>query len=338
MRDRSIEIWLLSVYLMIFAMVLVGGATRLTGSGLSMVEWRPLMGTLPPMDQAAWEAVFAKYQESPQYLHVNHWMTLADFKSIFFWEYFHRLLGRLIGVVFFVPWIYFVARKRLRGRLAKRTAWAFVFGGAQGLLGWVMVKSGLVDMPAVSHYRLAAHLMLALFVACWILWILLDLRAGHQARAQGSTRLRRWSWALLGLVALQCTYGAFMAGTHAGFLYDTFPHMNGVLVPAGISGLNPFSDPVSIHFIHRVLAWLTAGAVLFFAWTALAGESTRSQSLVAFALVGAVTLQFLLGVLTVVLSVPVSIAVAHQGGGVLLLSVALANAHAWAKPAHAETA
>lgn len=331
MRDRSIAIWLLSVYLLIFAMVLIGGTTRLTGSGLSMVEWHPLMGALPPMDQAAWEAVFAKYQESPQYSLVNHWMTLEDFKSIFFWEYCHRLLGRLIGVIFFLPWVYFVVRKRLQGRLARRTAWAFVFGGAQGFLGWIMVKSGLVDVPSVSHYRLAAHLMLALFVACWILWILFDLSAERRGSTPNPTRLRRLSWALVGLVALQCIYGAFMAGTRAGFLYDTFPSMNGALVPVGIMSMNPFSDPVSIHFIHRILAWLSAAAVLFFAWRTYTGESTRSQSVIALVLVAAVVLQFSLGVLTVILGMSIPVAVAHQGGGVLLLSVALANAHAWGK-------
>lgn len=330
MRDRSVVVWLASVYLLICAMVLIGGTTRLTGSGLSMVEWHPLMGALPPLDHEAWLAVFAKYKESPQYNQVNHWMTLADFKQIFFWEYFHRLLGRVIGLVFIVPWVVFVLRRKLRGRLAKRTALAFVFGGAQGLLGWVMVKSGLVDMPAVSHYRLAAHLMLALFVACWILWILLDLRMAHEREAQLSSHLGQASWALVGLVALQCIYGAFMAGTRAGLLFDTFPTMNGEWIPTGLGTMNPFAHPTSIHFIHRVLAWLTAASVLLFWWHTRRGMVSRRQSMVALALVGALILQFALGILTIVLNMPIALAVAHQGGGVLLLSVALVNAHAWA--------
>ena len=159
--------WLVAVYLMIAAMVLIGGVTRLTGSGLSMVTWRPLMGTLPPLNEADWLAVFEQYKQSPQYLQVNDWMGLSDFKRIFFWEYVHRLFGRLIGLVFFIPWVWLAFRKHLRGRWAARSAVAFVLGGLQGLLGWYMVKSGLVDEPTVSHYRLAAHLSLAFFVGAF---------------------------------------------------------------------------------------------------------------------------------------------------------------------------
>ena len=331
MRDRSVVIWLASVYLLICAMVLIGGTTRLTGSGLSMVQWHPLMGILPPLDQEAWQAVFARYKESPQYNLVNHWMTLADFKQIFFWEYFHRLLGRAIGFAFIVPWAVFVVRKKLRGRLAKRTALAFVLGGAQGLLGWIMVKSGLVDVPAVSHYRLAAHLMLALFVAGWILWILLDMRCAQQSASQPSSRLGRASWALVGLIALQCVYGAFMAGTRAGYLFDTFPTMNGEWIPTGLGSMNPFAHPTSIHFIHRLLAWITAGSVLLFWWQTRKGAASRRQAMVAHALLAALALQFLLGILTIIFNMPIAMAVAHQGGGVLLLSVALVTAHAWAR-------
>ncbi len=329
MRDRSIVIWLAFVYLLIFAMVLIGGTTRLTGSGLSMVEWHPLMGALPPMGHGAWQDVFDKYQQSPQYLQVNHWMTLADFKQIFFWEYFHRLLGRVIGVVFVVPWIFFMVRGTLHGKLAKRTALAFVFGGAQGLLGWLMVKSGLVDVPSVSHYRLAAHLMLALFVACWILWILLDLRFATQRAMARSHRLRSASWGLVILVATQCVYGAFMAGTRAGFLYDTFPTMNGEWIPTGFATMNPFAHATSIHFIHRVLAWVTAASVVAFWWKTNRGIATLRQTLTSHLLLFAVALQFLLGVLTIVWNMPIALAVAHQGGGVLLLSIAVASAHAW---------
>ncbi len=311
-------------------MVLIGGITRLTGSGLSMVEWHPLMGALPPSGTEAWQAVFDRYKESPQYNLVNHWMTLADFKRIFFWEYLHRLLGRVIGLAFVVPWVVFVIRGKLRGRLAKRTALAFVLGGAQGLMGWIMVKSGLVDMPAVSHYRLAAHLMLALLVACWILWILLDLRVPRERPPQSKSGLGKASWALVGLVALQCIYGAFMAGTKAGYLYDTFPTLNGEWVPTGLASMNPFSHPTSIHFIHRVLAWITAASVLLFWWKTKKGDTTKRQSAVALALVCAIALQFGLGVLTVVFNMPIVIAVAHQGGGVLLLWIALVNAHVWA--------
>ena len=330
MRDRSVVVWLASVLLLIFVMVLVGGTTRLTGSGLSMVEWHPLMGTFPPSDAEAWQAVFAKYQESPQYNLVNSWMTLDDFKRIFFWEYVHRLLGRVIGLVFVVPWLVFVIRGKLRGRLAKRTALAFVLGGAQGLMGWIMVKSGLVDMPAVSHYRLAAHLMLALLVAAWVLWIILDLRVPRDQPRKSSSPFGKASWALVGLISLQCIYGAFMAGTRAGYLYDTFPTLNGEWIPTGLMAMNPFSDPTSIQFFHRLLAWLSAASVLFFWWKTRTTAVSRKQALVAAALVGLVALQFLLGVFTVVFNMPIVIAVAHQGGGVLLLAAAVVNAHVWA--------
>lgn len=329
MRDRSVVIWLVIVYLFICAMVLIGGTTRLTGSGLSMVEWHPLMGALPPMTEEGWLAVFGKYQETPQFKLVNQWMTLADFKQIFFWEYFHRLVGRLIGVIFFVPWVVFVVRRQIRGQLAKRTALAFVLGGAQGLLGWFMVKSGLIDMPAVSHFRLAAHLMLALFLGCWILWIILDLRPGGEESGPVSKRLRRLSWGLFALIALQCVYGAFMAGTRAGYMYSTFPTMNGEWVPSGFADMNPLSHPISIHFLHRVLAWLTAAAVLGFGFYARSKATTRRQRTATYLLLLAVVLQFLLGTFTVLFNMPIPLAVAHQGGGILLLSAALFGAHAW---------
>ncbi|MEZ4463423.1 MAG: COX15/CtaA family protein [bacterium] len=191
--DRAVRAWLWVVWGMILTMVVVGGITRLTGSGLSMVEWRPLMGALPPLSEAEWLAVFEQYKQSPQYQQVNHWMTLGDFERIFFWEYFHRLLGRLIGVVVLVPGLWFLVRRRLRGKRAVQVLLAFVFGGLQGLLGWYMVKSGLVDVPAVSHYRLAAHLSLAFFVGCWILWILMGLRAPAVRTPAPRVARGRWS-------------------------------------------------------------------------------------------------------------------------------------------------
>jgi len=325
--SRAVVVWLGVVYLMIFLMVMIGGITRLTGSGLSMVEWRPLMGALPPLGAAEWDRVFAIYRESPQYETVNSWMELADFKRIFFWEYLHRLWGRLIGFVVLLPGIYFLLRRRLRGRAAWWVAASFVLGGLQGVLGWWMVKSGLSDRPEVSHFRLAAHLGLAFFVGAWIWWLLLDLRLGrnpgpHHARHRKAHVL---SWGFLALLTVQIVYGAFMAGTRAGYLYSSWPSMNGAFLPAEAlapaSG-GPLSDPIFIHFLHRNLAWLVCGVGLWLAW--MVRDRARMASVV---LVVLLFLQFLLGVATVMAHMAVPLAAAHQGGAFLLLSAALLLTH-----------
>ncbi len=315
---RPVLIWLAVLLAMVAAMVMLGGVTRLTGSGLSMVEWRPLMGALPPMGDAEWQAVFEKYQRFPQYQQVNQWMALEDFKRIFFWEYLHRLVGRLVGVVFFLPWIFFVVRGRLRGRWMWRTLVAGVLGGLQGLLGWFMVRSGLVDLPAVSHLRLAAHLSLAFVVACWIAWLLYEALPADEAPPRPA--LARAAWALVAVVALQTVYGAFMAGTRAGFLFATFPDMHGEMVPT-LGHLT--NDPTTIHFIHRALGWvaLLAGCAWWWRGRAVA-TSIRQRRAVHLVLV-AVGFQFLLGVATVVMRVPTTIATAHQLGALLLICVLL---------------
>lgn len=318
---KTVFYWLVLVYLLIAAMVVVGGVTRLTGSGLSMVEWHPLMGALPPIGDEAWQAVFTKYQLTPQYHHVNHWMGLDDFKKIFFWEYLHRLLGRLIGVVVFVPWVYFAARRRLRGRWLRRTAMAFVLGGLQGLLGWYMVRSGLVDMPQVSHLRLAAHLSLAFILGAWIFWMAISLR--WPADGVGSPGVRRLVWAFLVLLAVQIVWGAFMAGSRAGYLYNTFPDINGAFAPAGLMQLSPISDPPAIHFYHRLLGWLTVIGglgVAAYGWI----QAQRSFQRRAVGLMGSiVVLQFALGAATVLLNVSIPVAAAHQLFAFVLMSTSL---------------
>lgn len=329
---RPIYRWLLVVYLSILAMVVIGGITRLTESGLSMVEWRPLIGALPPLNEADWLAVFAEYQKTPQYQQVNHWMGLADFKRIFFWEYVHRLAGRLIGVIFIVPWIWFVARGRLRGGLAVKTFVAFVLGGLQGALGWFMVMSGLRDVPAVSHYRLAAHLSLAFLVGLYVLWIALDLR--FTRTGPDHPGVRRAAWALMALTGVQVVFGAFMAGLRAGWLYPDFPTMGGQWLPEGALYMEPvwqnlLVNPIGVHFTHRTLGWLVLGAGLVFTAYALPRARTRAQQVAAVLPGAMVTLQFLLGALTVILMVPISIATAHQLGALLLLSTVLYAIHAF---------
>ncbi len=330
------RIWLGIVLAMIVAMVVVGGTTRLTGSGLSMVEWRPLMGTLPPLDEHAWLQTFQRYQESPQYQQANHWMDLPAFKKIFFWEYLHRLLGRSVGLVTLLPWVWFLLRKRMTPSTAHRSFWALVFGGAQGLLGWFMVQSGLVDVPEVSHLRLAAHLGLAFFVGQWVLWLLLDLRASRYTKSPAPV-LRRHAiaaWAFLVLLSVQITYGAFMAGTRAGWLFSSFPDMNGHFLPghffAGTSLLHDlFQNPSAIHWIHRNLAYGVLGAGIMLARAVARrtddprNDLRRGSKLLLFTLL----IQFVLGAATVVFGIPTWLAVAHQVGAFALLSATLFVAH-----------
>ena len=332
--SRAVATWLFLLYLMVFAMVIVGGATRLTGSGLSMVQWHPLMGALPPSSESDWIETFQKYQASPQYQLVNHWMLLSDFKRIFLWEYAHRLLGRLIGVVFFVPWLVFLIRGGLDRPLAWKTFVAFLLGGAQGLLGWFMVKSGLVDNPAVSHYRLAAHLALALLVGQYLLWLFLDVRrpTARRSDSQPGGTSNAPTWSFIALLAIQIVFGALMAGKHAGLVAGTFPDMNGEWIPSAFLSIDPWwhdlvENPISIHFLHRVLgAAVLLSAVGLACWVHR-GARTPSERSLAWLLAGLTLLQFVLGALVVIWSVPLYAAIAHQACAFVILSVAVALAH-----------
>lgn len=338
---KALRVWLWSIWGLVLLMVIVGGTTRLTGSGLSMVEWHPLMGSLPPMSESAWEAVFERYRAFPQYQQVNHWMELSDFKRIFFWEYVHRLLGRLLGLAFFLPWLAFVVRGQLRGRWVARTFAALCLGGAQGLLGWYMVRSGLVDRPEVSHLRLAAHLSLAFVAGLWVMWLALDGGGAQRPVAPAfdgadarrvRARLLKAAWGLVALVALQVVYGAFMAGTNAGLVAATFPDMNGHYGPApfftgGSVWGDAVNNPLAIHWIHRVLGFcVVVGALWLLVAVRASGQPTwRRWALGVVHLVG---LQFVLGAATVVLQVPTALAVAHQACAYLLMSALVRLCHA----------
>jgi len=324
-HDRAIVVWLWCLFAALFTMVLIGGITRLTESGLSMVDWRPLMGALPPRGAAQWNEAFEAYRASPQYLEVNQWMGLEDFKRIFFWEYLHRLMGRSTGLIAFVPWLFFSLRKRLEGWLSFRVLVAITLGGAQALLGWYMVRSGLVDRPEVSHLRLAAHLLLAFFIAQWVLWTLLDLHWGRTRLAK--TTANKMILGLLALVVLQILYGAFMAGTRAGILFPSFPDMNGGYAPGPFFPLaslfeNLLYSPIAIHYVHRLLGFLlifyAAGVVIALYRMRLAPNwATGQLSLIVLA-------QFVLGALTALYQAPLTLAVAHQAGAfVLACSVTL---------------
>lgn len=326
---RSVVAWLWVVWGMVLAMVVVGGITRLTGSGLSMVVWEPLIGAIPPLSHDSWLAVFEQYKSTPQYQQVNSWMTLGDFQRIFFWEYLHRLVGRSIGLVVMVPGVWFLARGHLRGAHAVRVLLAFVFGGLQGLLGWYMVKSGLVDVPAVSHYRLAAHLSLAFFVGCWVQWLLLDVLAPRVRR--GNTAVRRGAVAFLVLLAPQIVYGAFMAGSRAGYLFSTFPDMNGAWWPpaASLAWPDVTSNVNTIHALHRHFAWVVLAAGLWLAAKAREAASDPGQGRAATVLAVTLVLQVVLGIATVMTGVSLAVASAHQGVAFLLLCAAVWVWHAF---------
>jgi cytochrome c oxidase assembly protein subunit 15 len=320
---------------LVFAMVVLGGATRLTHSGLSIVEWQPIVGAVPPLNAAQWEETFAKYRATPEYQKVNAGMTLDEFKGIFWLEYFHRLLGRLIGLAFLVPFLYFLVRKRVGGSLAWKLAAIFLLGGLQGVVGWYMVKSGLVDDPRVSQYRLALHLGLAFVIYGAMLWTALDLRedARREAASGGADRLRKLSLWITVTIALMVITGAFVAGIRAGLAYNTFPLMNGYVVPPGMFALDPWwknftSNVATVQFDHRVFAWLLAALVIALWVKALRAGTPRRVQLLAHALLAAVAMQVSLGITTLLFAVPVALGVAHQGGALVVLTVALVLNHA----------
>jgi cytochrome c oxidase assembly protein subunit 15 len=316
---------------MIFAMVVLGGVTRLTLSGLSITEWQPVTGILPPLSPAEWASEFAKYRQIPQYRLLNYGMSLDEFKTIYWWEYVHRLWGRLIGVAYALPFLFFALRRRLPRRLLAPLAAILLLGAAQGALGWYMVTSGLAQGVAVSQYRLVAHLAVALLIYAATLWAALDLLAPATARDSG-TRWRRGAEAVIALVALTIAAGGFVAGLNAGLTYNTFPLMDGSLVPPGYAQLEPFvrnwfENVAAVQFDHRLLATATAAAVVALwlaGWRAALPQPAR---LALHALLVAALLQFALGVATLLLVVPTLLAAAHQAGAVIVLSAAIVLRH-----------
>lgn len=327
---RLIAGWLFVCAAMVFAMVVVGGVTRLTHSGLSIVEWQPLVGALPPLSDADWEALFAKYRETPEFRLVNYDMDVEGFKRIFWWEYIHRLLGRLIGLVYLVPFLWFLARKRLQRSLVWKLWAIFALGAFQGALGWYMVKSGLVDDPRVSHFRLTAHLGVALAIFAAELWVALQLLA--PAGGRGATA--RFATVLAAVVFAMALTGGFVAGLRAGYAYNTFPLMNGHLVPPEIMMLEPwwknfFYNMATVQFVHRAFFWLLAILIPLLWWR----TRNTPASAAASALFAAFVLQGTLGISTLLLSVPVGLGAAHQGGAVLLLAAALWTARDARRPA-----
>ena len=310
-------------------MVVIGGITRLTGSGLSITEWKPIMGALPPMNEAEWQIAFDKYKQIPEYTLKNQHMDLVNFKGIFFWEYLHRNWGRLMGLVFIIPFAIFWRKGLLKGWLLKRSWWILIGGGLVGALGWFMVASGLQDRADVSHYRLAIHLCAAFAVFALVLWTIFDIRSERRAFGSDGTSIGKWSRWLLVLLLIQIMWGAFLAGMDAGRIYNTWPLMHGEFMPENVlatdSAWTNFTDHKDgVQFIHRNLAYLVAiGAI------ALGVSMHRRIEMRGLSnwLIGGVILQFLLGVCTLLTQVHIVLGVAHQLGALLLLSVMLAVMH-----------
>jgi heme a synthase len=331
----QVAVWLFVCCALVWAMIVVGGVTRLTRSGLSIVEWQPIVGTLPPLTDAQWQDTFAKYQLTPEFRQVNHAMSLSEFKGIFWWEYFHRLLGRAIGVVFLVPFLWFALRRRIPAGYGWKFAAIFALGGLQGAMGWYMVQSGLVDDPRVSQFRLTAHLGLALAIFAAMFWAGLSIVAPERAALGAPQRsVRRLAFGVAAVVFVMALTGGFVAGIRAGFAYNTFPLMNGSIVPPEIMLIDPwwknfFWNMATVQFDHRALAWLLAFLVPVLWWKLRNARGVPKRARAgAPLLLALLALQITLGIATLLLVVPIPLAAAHQAGAVLVFAAALNVAHA----------
>ena len=329
-HDKQVAAWLFFVAAVIFFMIILGGTTRVTHSGLSMVDWNPIMGVVPPISETDWQQTFQRYQQFPEYQKVNKGMTLTDFKSIFYFEYLHRLLGRLIGLMFLLPFLFFWFRGAIRKTMLPTMMILFVMGGLQGLLGWYMVKSGLVNNPQVSQYRLTAHLMAAVMLYGYILWVAFGLLKKSPDRIINSAtkKLYNYSKGLIALILVMIASGGFVAGTKAGFAYNTFPLMAGKFIPDGLYSIQPFwlnwfENITTIQFNHRLIAYILVLLVPLFCFSVRRLGITQRARTAAHFLLAILIIQISLGVATILLNVPVVIAVSHQAGAILLFSILL---------------
>jgi cytochrome c oxidase assembly protein subunit 15 len=327
---RVLRIWLAGVALLIIAMILVGGATRLTDSGLSITEWQPIMGVIPPLNDANWQKAFTAYQKIPEYIEIKRGMSLDEFKTIFWWEWAHRFLGRFIGVAFFVPFVVLWIAGYIPRTLLPRLLGLFVLGGLQGALGWYMVESGLVDRTDVSQYRLAAHFGVALSILGYTLWLLFGL--GHESRVEHATAGSRApalvAGGILALIFLQLLAGALVAGLDAGMGYNTWPLTNGAIVPIGLFEVSPwylnfFENPLTVQFDHRMIGYAVVVVSLAqLAWLGLRKAPTplfgSAMTLALLAL-----LQATLGVWTLLLAVPIELGLAHQAGAIAVFAASV---------------
>ncbi len=325
--DRTIAVWLFVCCVMIALMVLVGGLTRLTESGLSITEWKPVSGVVPPMHEQAWLKEFQLYQQSPEYEHKNFGMTLDEFKGIFWLEFIHRLLGRLTGFVFFIPFVFFLYKKKLEKPLTLKLLGILLLGGTQGLVGWLMVKSGLRDNPFVSPVWLSTHLGVAFFIFAAIFWLGLSKWYGVTYRSEGKNLLRRMAWVVIIAVYLQILLGGMVAGSDAGLVYNTWPDMNGKIIPDGLAVMQPWyanllQNVTMIQFNHRMGAYIVSLLVAGFAFYLLK-KGREAFHKPAIMLLSVLALQMMLGIKTLLYAVPILLASAHQMVALLLFSVAI---------------
>jgi heme a synthase len=330
---KALRLWLAVLALLVVAMILVGGATRLTDSGLSITEWKPVTGILPPLSDSAWQEAFDAYQKIPEYLELKRGMSLAEFKIIYWWEWGHRFLGRMIGLAFLIPFLALWAAGYIPRAWLPRLAGLFVLGGLQGAVGWYMVKSGLVTRVDVSQYRLAAHLGIAVAILGYTLWLVFDLGPQQRSAAQSGSRAATWvGAAVLALIYLQILAGGIVAGLDAGFGYNTWPLINGAFVPNGLGEaqpwfLNLFENPLTVQFDHRMLGYTVVLATIAQAgWLALHRKDAEPVTS-AFIVMCFGLLQATLGVWTLLLRVPIPLGLAHQAGAIVLFAAALY--HLW---------
>ena len=323
-HSGQIRIWLLSTIIMVMLMILIGGVTRLTDSGLSMVEWRPLWGFLPPISQFEWNRVFELYMKSPEYIFKNKGMSLEEFKEIFFWEYFHRLWGRLIGIIFIIPLLFFIIVKKIPKSILSKLFLILFLGGLQGFIGWWMVKSGLVNDPTVSQYRLTIHLSNALLILSLLIWVYLDVKEGvSQIKPD-------FSFFMFSILFITIIAGAFVAGMDAGLMYNEYPFMGDSLIPENYGEyelLDPFENPASAQFHHRHLALFTTLCTLFYCYKYYFESEDKKVKKLSLLISIVVCSQFTLGIITLINMVPVYLGAIHQTGAVILFISLICSMH-----------
>ena len=323
-HSEQIRIWLLSTIIMVILMILIGGVTRLTDSGLSMVEWRPLWGFLPPISQFEWNRVFELYMKSPEYIFKNKGMSLEEFKEIFFWEYFHRLWGRLIGIIFIIPLLFFIIVKKIPKSILSKLFLILFLGGLQGFIGWWMVKSGLVNDPTVSQYRLTIHLSNALLILSLLIWVYLDVKEGvSQIKPD-------FSFFMFSILFITIIAGAFVAGMDAGLMYNEYPFMGDSLIPENYGEyqlLDPFENPASAQFHHRHLALFTTLCTLFYCYKYYFESEDKKVKKLSLLISIVVCSQFTLGIITLINMVPVYLGAIHQTGAVILFISLICSMH-----------
>ena len=332
-KDKKyLRIWYWSGAVLVFLILIIGGITRLTGSGLSMTDWKPIMGAIPPITETQWEAAFDQYKQFPEYRQVNRGMSLTEFKFIFFWEYLHRMAGRFLGIVFIVPFAWFLIKKKFDKQNLGRAVVLLILGLGQGLLGWYMVMSGLIDVPRVSPYRLAAHLSLAFIIFGCCVWFALDLKEKYEKPLRSLSELYVWSLLFIAILALQIVWGAFVAGQHAGHIYNTFPTMFGYWFPPELWLIEPFilnvvENMVTVQWVHRVAGKLLILISLVIWIRVFMLKTNFNLKMWALSLLAVLLIQYAVGVFTLIYHVPLWLGVLHQALAMVLFGVALGLVH-----------